>query len=523
MGFNEDQPRDDHGRWGSGGSGASKDVKVNQGGKRAKLKEALENIKSGSPFADKDAPRRHPEDPKDRAEIEKASKMAQDIAKDWQEKLEPHGVKVVLGGSLISGLSLPGEAHDMDIRFLSDHHDRKSLIPKIEEVTGLKLRKEIQIGPGDHQDSKAQMIEGFIHKDGITLEAEGALRAGANYEGWAKHYKDVLTPTELSIARAKKAELASTEKGRKSKEYKEYKGKLLKEVMTRVGAKRAKEAAEATKNAKRTGDHDKAREAHLEAAKAVGASTFKTTEEAYKRNGEWTKERKAIHEEYTNHATKGVPTTSAPTVYMTGGGPASGKTTGLLRNPDTKIPGRDKAAHINPDESKEFIPEYNEKRAAGDVGAAQYAHEESSHMAKQSVQAALRNGHDVVYDSVGNSGIGKLSKKVQEMRDAGAKRVVAHYAIVDPEEAVRRADERAKNPKSESYGRYVDPDYIRQAHTDVSRTSVAAIESGVFDAVDLYDTSGKQPKHVASYTREGGLQIKDAAAWNLHKARGGVK
>lgn len=274
-----------------------------------------------------------------------------------------------------------------------------------------------------------------------------------------------------------------------------------------------KSSSEARKNGSPE-THKAAAKAHTEAAKAH-KSVFKDTEEAFKKDGEWKPQRKEIHESYTNHATKDVPTSDTPTVHMTGGGPASGKSTGLLSNPQTKIPGHKNAAHIDPDGAKLHIPEYKDMVAAGDKSAAAFVHEESSHMAKQSVNDALSKGHDVVYDSVGDSGIAKLSGKVEQMRKQGAKRIVAHYATVDVDEAIKRSDARAAKT-----GRFVPHEYIRNAHKDVARTSVAAIETGLFDALDVYDTSGRDPVHVASYTKEKGLKVHDQAAWDRHKARG---
>ncbi len=239
------------------------------------------------------------------------------------------------------------------------------------------------------------------------------------------------------------------------------------------------------------------------------------TQARFFRDGKWAPERVRIHDSYIAKVTDGVPKSDAPTAYMTGGGPASGKSSGLLENPGAKIPGHRTAAHIDPDGAKGVIPEYVRGVADGDEGAAALAHEESSDMAKRAVRAALDSGHDIVYDSVGDSGIEKLSKKVAEMRSAGATRVVANYATVDVEEAMRRATARAA-----ATGRMVPEDVIRAAHADVSRTSVAAIERGLFDEFKLWDTTGKSPRLIATYDREAGLVVLDEDAWVAHVARG---
>jgi hypothetical protein len=235
--------------------------------------------------------------------------------------------------------------------------------------------------------------------------------------------------------------------------------------------------------------------------------------------GEWKPARvRDVHDPFYASVMEGVPTSKSPTVYMTGGGPASGKTRGLLENPETGIPGKGKAAHIDPDSAKAAIPEYQRGLKRGDKMAASHAHEESSHMAKAGVVKALANGHDVVYDSVGDSGIDKLSAKVAQMRAQGAKRIEAQYATVSVAEAIRRSDERAAKT-----GRFVPHAYIRQAHEDVSRTTQAAIQRGLFDKLDVWDTNASTAVRIASYTREKGLTIHDQKAWDLFRGIGEVR
>lgn len=219
------------------------------------------------------------------------------------------------------------------------------------------------------------------------------------------------------------------------------------------------------------------------------------------------------------------------TVYMTGGGPASGKTTGLLNNPKAGIPDKHNAAHINPDDSKAVLPEFREGVKNDDKNAANYVHEESSYMAKEATTSSLQAGHDVVYDTTGDSGIEKLSGKVQVMRDSGAKHIVAHYATLDVDEAVKRSDARYEKAKMEFKKgkgpppRYVAHEYLRSQHDDVNRTALAAIKHGTFDKLDIWDTGGphgEPPVHVASYDKAGGgLKVHDEGAWSRFQKRGG--
>lgn len=243
------------------------------------------------------------------------------------------------------------------------------------------------------------------------------------------------------------------------------------------------------------------------------------TQAIHRRNGEYDPERMPLHDAYARSTMDGRPKSTVPTFYMTGGGPASGKTSALLKNPALKIPDATHAAVVNPDDAKKFLPEYRAMVASGNPLAAGFAHEESSDMVKDTMHTAIQQGHDVVYDSTGDSGIDKLSAKVEKMRAAGAQRVVAAYATVDPKTAILRSDGRAETPGPD-FGRVVNHRYIEQTHADVSRTFQAALKRGTFDEATLWDTNGKDAKLVVSYTREGGLTVKDPAAWSAFQAIG---
>jgi hypothetical protein len=162
--------------------------------------------------------------------LQKAADGAHAMAKEWQDKLQQHGVKVVLGGSLVSGLALPSDLHDADIRFLYDG-DRKAIIPEIEKATGLKFRKSITVGGGQEPESDAHMIEGQLERNGVKYDVEGALR-NTNYTGWANYYPQVMSESELEEARRKKQELKGDKKA-----YKAYKNSILEEVQKRVREK----------------------------------------------------------------------------------------------------------------------------------------------------------------------------------------------------------------------------------------------------------------------------------------------
>jgi N12 class adenine-specific DNA methylase len=153
---------------------------------------------------------------------------ANKVAGEWQDKLGPD-IKVVMGGSLVSRTYArvrPNEPIDMDIRFLTKNPERD--YPKVETVTGLKLRKTRPVDDYPSGSSKGFLVEGPFTRDGITFDVEAAVRT-PSYVGWARFYPKVLTADELSAFRGDKASL----RGNKE-EYKALKGRMLKEVMRRV-------------------------------------------------------------------------------------------------------------------------------------------------------------------------------------------------------------------------------------------------------------------------------------------------
>jgi len=203
---------------------------------------------------------------------------------------------------------------------------------------------------------------------------------------------------------------------------------------------------------------------------------------------------------------------------MTGGGQASGKTSGLLNNTATGIPQKTKAAYCDPDAAKEVLPEYRSGVKSGDKMAATNVHEESAHMSQTAMRHALANGNDVVYDSSGDGGIAKLSAKVAAIRKQGAARIEANYATIDVDVAIQRSD--ARGAKS---GRFVPHELLREVHGDVAKTSMDAVEAGLFDTFKLFDTSGAGSKLVATWDKASGMKVHDRDAFDKHLVRAGRK
>jgi zeta toxin len=236
----------------------------------------------------------------------------------------------------------------------------------------------------------------------------------------------------------------------------------------------------------------------------------------FSRTEGWSDERSALHARVINKEVAAVrPASGAPTVYMTGGGPASGKST-MLAAGAVVVPGHEDAVHVDADKMKLTIPEYRKMVAEKDERASSFAHEESSIMAKALSKAAVSQGRDVVLDGTGDSGFESLQNKIEGLRALGAERVVANYASNDVELAVRLARERG-----DKTGRYVPESYTRSVHAAVSQVLPKAMKEGLFDSVTLWDTNKKgEARRVASAEGKK-VTIHDKALWRdfLAKAK----
>ena len=224
--------------------------------------------------------------------------------------------------------------------------------------------------------------------------------------------------------------------------------------------------------------------------------------------GDFTEERKALHEKIINQFLDGVPAQENPIQYMNGGGPASGKGT-MTTGDNAKITGyppthrvddegnyvptdNPGAVIIDPDQLKLSLPEAQEavrKRAAGEELSpeeknwAWNTHEESSYLGKRLTQAALERGVHLLLDGVNDGSPEEVREKVQKARDAGYS-VEANYIYLDPEEALRRAKSRAARS-----GRVVPDEVVLEAYANMPRV-FDDVKDGLFDKVRLFDNNG---------------------------------
>lgn len=218
--------------------------------------------------------------------------------------------------------------------------------------------------------------------------------------------------------------------------------------------------------------------------------------------------RKAIEDRHFAVAT---PVTGRkPIAYVMGGGGASGK--GTILN-DLRKQGLIQAAdavHIDPDDIKASIPEWDLIVAAGDSRAAAITHEESSLIAKRVQKRAMEGGYDLVLDvTLGHVPKGRQTLKA--LKEAGYE-VRLFGVTIDPAVALVRMFGRAR-----ATGRFVPPQMMLEAHQGF--TPAFAEYADLVDEARLYDNTDGRVNLAEKVG--GGLTVNDQAAYNEAVARSG--
>lgn len=231
---------------------------------------------------------------------------------------------------------------------------------------------------------------------------------------------------------------------------------------------------------------------------------------------QFTPERQALHDAIVKDAVDGVPPSANPTFHMMGGGAAAGKSS-MVRSGAVEVPGKGQAAQLNVDETRKSLPEYGQMTAAGDKSASAFTHEEASYVTKRAQQAAFERKVDVVLDGTGDSSNNSLNKKIDTARANGYE-VKGYYATVPVATAIARSDARGNDPMSPDFGRFVPHSVITAQHQAVARVLPAS--AGRFDSVQLFDTSGAQPR-LLMQGGKGSITVVDQAGYDAFLSIGG--
>lgn len=190
------------------------------------------------------------------------------------------------------------------------------------------------------------------------------------------------------------------------------------------------------------------------------------TKKHHKAEGDYSQERKSLHEEiiskFLDHV-QPAPEGTQKVAVLTMGGPASGKSS-LLRLVLGKF---NDLVSVNADDVKEELPEYKRAIELGTKeqpksarNAAAMVHEESSDVSEEIERRAIAQGKSLVIDGTGKNP-DKYEKKIAELKAKGY-----HVRLLMPHvplgEALKRVGERA-----EKTGRYVPDSVSIDAHRKI--------------------------------------------------------
>lgn len=230
-------------------------------------------------------------------------------------------------------------------------------------------------------------------------------------------------------------------------------------------------------------------------------------------NGNLTPERQKVHDELVQQFFKDkVSFDGKPTMIMSGGGPASGKS--FIEKGARGQFGDDTTITVDPDKIKEMLPGYTDMAIKSDE-AAGYYHEESSALAKRIYQYAVDNGLNVVYDGTGDGSVNSVKKKIQTARDAGYA-VNGEYVTVDvdgPDGALARNLKRYESGKKkfESGESSVPPRLPKENHVRAIHAAVSDIVpevANLYDSFTLWDNNvpqGQPRIKIATCKRDGAI------------------
>ncbi|PFV32139.1 Zeta toxin [Bacillus thuringiensis] len=217
---------------------------------------------------------------------------------------------------------------------------------------------------------------------------------------------------------------------------------------------------------------------------------MKTTREKYVINGEYTIERKLLHNEIIESFLKGqLQQEQEPEAILLGGGSAAGKSSiGELVIKGYKLQ-KQNMIWIDPDKIKEKIPEYQDAMESEDIESMKQAaflvHDESSDITMELLKICMKRKLNFMYDGTMKNEV-KYIKLIQQLRQAGFS-IKAIIVDVPIKVALKRSNMRFKVT-----GRLVPEHIIEESHMRVA-TTFSKIKD-LIDCYTLYDNTGKEPE-----------------------------
>lgn len=223
----------------------------------------------------------------------------------------------------------------------------------------------------------------------------------------------------------------------------------------------------------------------------------------------FTPERQAIHDRIIASFLDGVlkpdrAPGEKPTMYVLGGGPASGKSTGMTA---AGVPEGEKrtTVHVDPDAIKYALLAEGVNWDTETPEGVGYVHEESSYLAKRLNQAGLERGLDVTLDGTGDGNPNSQRKKVLQAKATRNPEVPDGYRVVGSYMTVPVEGENGAIARDQRRSRTVGEYRVRITHSKVSAVFPDIEDS--FDEVTVWDTNvprGDSP--ILVYQRKPGSE-----------------
>ena len=211
-------------------------------------------------------------------------------------------------------------------------------------------------------------------------------------------------------------------------------------------------------------------------------------------NYRYTDDRAAFHRGVIASFLQGKTATGAPSARFSAGGPASGKSS-VVQPTSNEV-------HIDLDQLREQIPEYQRMIQQGERSAPFLSQKEAHDMAALLTAEATDRGLDVVIDGTGRAP--DFPDQLLDFVDRGY-RVAVSYVDIPTDEAIKREqDRRAKT------GRGVNHDFLRDVHGQVARRFKDVLRLAKEGDVDLelWDNTGTKPERIA-HVQDGELTVSD--------------
>lgn len=186
--------------------------------------------------------------------------------------------------------------------------------------------------------------------------------------------------------------------------------------------------------------------------------------------------RRALHEEIISRMLDHIPSQTDPRVFFSGGGYAAGKGSVTDASPNM-LEGEAGVdfLKIDPDEIKAQLPEFDELLEV-DPEANLLCYEEAWDIAQELQRRAVQKKVHVFVDGIADTSPEDMAARVSLFTKNGYSKPVVTYVDIPTEEAIHRANLRAKKAKKRSDRRFIPEVIMRSVHRDVASTIPGVID-----------------------------------------------